>query len=414
MPMVSCGQPLGQCLSALRALACAGLLALLGACGGGGGGGNGSAQPDVPAAPVTPADTSPPPSASSPFRTIDLLHTQLVLDSTRSKLYAYVARDDAAHPDTLATIDPQTLAVSYSAPLGFVPFRLTVSPDGKYLYATTMDTREVVRMRLPDFAIDLRVDMRAFSNPRANAWDAKATEPYSVGVSPADSTVFAVSLVNREISTTCAERLRIYRDTAVLDELIPNVEQRAGTVIRFESADVLLTECTGTIPDIVSRVKFQDGVLRAGAFEFSRGVYGGGPQPQVEAQGDLVMTNGGSVFRRGTLELVGGLRPFTPMVEWEDFGFVLYGCTFADDTPTIAACLAESDKIGERYFALYSLTTALPLATVVLPDAFSYASQIIRVGPKDFAFALKPGSPVRLGEYTYVHRASRIYFISTQ
>ncbi|HYD94517.1 MAG TPA: hypothetical protein VEC01_04265 [Noviherbaspirillum sp.] len=146
--------------------------------------------------PTTTPTTTPaqPESPSTPtVQRIELPHNDLVYDAGRNRYYASLPSTVTGNGNAIATIDPATGAVAYSAAIGSEPGRLALSPDGKFLYVALQGAGEVVKLSLPSLAVAARVSLG--SDAFYGTYFAE-----SIAVSPANSNVFAVSLYSKAVS----------------------------------------------------------------------------------------------------------------------------------------------------------------------------------------------------------------------
>ncbi|WP_088278902.1 hypothetical protein [Ideonella sp. A 288] len=123
-----------------------------------------------------PADTA---WNGGTVRLVVLEHLDLVFDPAGGHYYAGVGLGDAAHPGTVARIDPATGVAAFSEPLGADVPSVAVSADGRSLYAALRDRAEIVRLSLPDLQVRQRIALPV------------GTWAFSLAVSPADADVLA-------------------------------------------------------------------------------------------------------------------------------------------------------------------------------------------------------------------------------
>lgn len=395
--------------------------ALTTACGGGGSGGT-EASNGTPATSPVLETTNPPPSGGdkpiaykTPFPYIDVLHTRVVHDPTRRLLYAYVPPADPAHPGSFAIIDVDQRSVSFSAPVDFVPFNMTVSPNGEYLYVATAHTNEVVRLTLPGFGVDMRVTLGADPSAPLSTMGNEPFDGGHVAVSPTDPETFAVSLINNQY-WTCAIGVRVYKNTTTITQLYNTVDTSVGDMLAFnENGDAITTLCSGTQPDIVSRLTFNGTTLNI--IDSQRGAAHSNSSFSLDIQSTALITGSGTVIDLPALGLRGSLVPLT-LYQQGDPASLLHGCVFADATGNYAACLAQTDLSDgfptTRAFVIYELTNAQPVLAVPLDLPMSRGtSRIFRTGDEEFAVSVgaNTNNPVWLSSSHYMHQNTRIYFL---
>lgn len=398
---------------------------LLAACGGGGGGGTsgqppnsgGNSPPNPPANPPPPPNPPPPtPAYQTPYSYVDVLHNTMDFDPTRRLLYAYVAPSESTHPKSFAIINVDTQTVQYTGPFDFVPWTLRVSPDGNYLYVATANTGEVVRLALPAFTVDIRVNLGPdLTVPPGFPNYNQKFDPGDIAVSPQDSRQFAVSLVHVDYYT-CAIGLRTYSDATKLAEL-NNLDVNAqdlGDALTIDQVGRLVTICTGQSPDTVTRLSMDSNALTI--LDTRRGVTG--ISSSVQVSDIAILTGVGAKFDMPQFSLRGNLPPLT-LFQQGDPAPLLYGCIFADDIGAVAACISQTDITNGfptfRAFVLYELTNANSFGYVPLDlAANTHATKIIRLGNGQFAVSVGPNydAPFFLSTSRYLPQNTRIYFLS--
>jgi hypothetical protein len=81
---------------------------------------------------------------------LPLPHHALVYDPARNRYYASVPGSVPVRGNSIATIDPATGTVTYSAAVGSEPSALALSADGSVLHVGLDGSADVLRLRLPD------------------------------------------------------------------------------------------------------------------------------------------------------------------------------------------------------------------------------------------------------------------------
>ena len=130
------------------------------------------------------------PGVSSSIK-LNLTHNALVFDAARNRYYASVASTVAGRGNTIATIEPTTGEIAYSAPVGSGPSAMAISADGKALFVGLNGTRDVVKLRLPDMAEMSRTRLPVEARRGTTVADkiaASPTEPDVVAVSTVTDT----------------------------------------------------------------------------------------------------------------------------------------------------------------------------------------------------------------------------------
>ena len=346
----------------------------------------------------------------TPYPYVDVLHTSVVFDATRGRLYAYVPHGDTDHPNTFAIIDVNQRTVEYSSTVDFVPFTMEVSPDGSYLYVGTATTHEVVRLSLPNFSVNMRVDLG--TDVAAPSWwpAGQKFDAGHIAISPLDSELFAVSLINN-LSYTCAEGLRVYKNTSILSKLFNSVDTSVGEVVNFDATGTKLTTLCSQYPDVVSRLTYSGNTLTL--VDSQRGVTGLGATLSVGSSS--ILTGSGNKFDLPAFTLRGSLPPLTNYQQG-DPAPLLHACVFADDAGNIAACLSQTAEGYPtfRAFVLYELVDANHFLVIPLDLPMSRGtSRIIRTGIGQFAVSVGYSdlNPIYLDPSRYMSQNTRIYFL---
>lgn len=125
---------------------------------------------------------------------VPLVHNALVYDRTRNRYYASVPGSVPLTGNRIATIDPDTGAVTHSAQaIGSQPFAMALNADASALYVGLNGTGDVVKLRLPDLAEQWRVRL-----PNDAFYGQFSTE--HIAVSPTDADLVAVSTIRPDVS----------------------------------------------------------------------------------------------------------------------------------------------------------------------------------------------------------------------
>jgi hypothetical protein len=183
------------------------------------GGGSGSSV-------ITPPPPPPPPTPS-PNTSINIAARHMVYDSTRQRLYASVANNDASHPNTIAVIDPANAAIESTIGVGNDPNNLALSRDAKYLYVGTDGDGSVQRIDLNKKSVDLTINLGIDST-----WSLKNTAG-SISVMPNNSSTIAIGLSLPAVSAPCA-------GVVIYDNDVPrptSVSRYAGCVDQIAISD---------------------------------------------------------------------------------------------------------------------------------------------------------------------------------
>lgn len=141
-------------------------------------------------------------------RIVDLVHNAAVYDPTRNRYYAIVPASQVVAPgnvsvvppgaNTIATVHPDTGAISFSAPIGDNPGTLAINSDGSALYVGMLNQPEIARVALPSMTVTDRLTLDTGPAPAAPQY-AQHIQP-----SPVDPNTFAATLSYQGGSTTTA------------------------------------------------------------------------------------------------------------------------------------------------------------------------------------------------------------------
>jgi hypothetical protein len=380
--------------------------------------GGGSSEPTSPPAsgqtPVvdTPPAPSTPPVApaeySTPYPHIDLLHTVLTFDAARSQVYAYVPKSDALHPGSIATVDGISMGITYSSALDFIPYKMTVSPDAKYLYVSTADTNEVVRATLPDLQIDLRVRLGPQPDSRFGLYSSGV-----ISVSTIDSQTFAVPIGSLH-GWACNEGLRVYHNGEVVAGAY--VDSWFGDVAFIDAAEgQVLTLCSQSSLGYVTKYSYEGSTLT----KVSELMTGAGFSASLSRLGNTVLVGGGGVINADTFTVRGLLAALTYYSQGEPaYAQPLEACVFADELGNSAACLSQTDLGGQnpttRAFVLYNLHNGAAFLRVPLDQPMTRSSSILRIGQGQFAVSAgynRHDTDIYL-DFTLPVESTRIYFLT--
>jgi hypothetical protein len=126
-------------------------------------------------------------SPPSPVTTLALSHNAIVFDTGRGLYYASVPNGSSTNANSIATVNPASGTVSFSAPLALNPGAMAISSDNSILYVYA--NNNLIRLALPGLTETGRVPL-----PGAGFCGNNSAE--RIAVSPLDASVVAVSLAN--------------------------------------------------------------------------------------------------------------------------------------------------------------------------------------------------------------------------
>jgi len=171
--------------------------------------------------------TAPPPVLDGSFVDVAVVHNALVYDSVRNVYYASVPASVAVNGNRIATIDPVTGQVSYSAPVGSGPNALALAADASVLYVGLDGSGDVVKLALPGMAELGRA--RLVSDSFFGQSHAQ-----TIAVSPVDAAVVAVSMA----WPSGYAGIALFRDLVMQPKRTPL--QMVSNLIAFDAAGTKL------------------------------------------------------------------------------------------------------------------------------------------------------------------------------
>ncbi len=141
-------------------------------------------------------------------RILDLVHSAAVYDPNRNVYYAIVPATQVVAPgnvsvvppgaNTIATIDPDTGAITFSAPIGDNPGTLAINSDASALYVGMLNQPEIARVALPSMNVTDRLTLDTGPAPAAPQY------AQHIQASPVDPDTFAATLSFRGGNTSAS------------------------------------------------------------------------------------------------------------------------------------------------------------------------------------------------------------------
>jgi hypothetical protein len=160
-------------------------------------------------------------SSANTMRKLSLTHKTVVYDSTRNLYYASVPSSAPNDANSIATVDPVTGSIAFSAPIGSEPSAMGIAADGSALYVGLNGSGDVVKIRLPDMQLISRIRL-----PNDRFYGQLYAE--NIAVSPTNPNVVAVSTLATNVSGHAG--LFLIRD----DVLQPTATYNQNHVIAFD------------------------------------------------------------------------------------------------------------------------------------------------------------------------------------
>jgi DNA-binding beta-propeller fold protein YncE len=216
---------------------------------------------------------------------IALVPNALVYDSCRNVYYASVPGSQPSG-NSIATIDPATGRVSYSAPVGAEPHALAIAADASVLYVGLDGTGDVAKLALPSMAELARTRLPSDGPPTSFG----QTSAETIAVSPADPRLVAVALAYSSVSPGHA-------GDALLRDMVlqPRITQPTlgGNLIAFDSNGTPLYGLSTLDQSLRSMQVLPDGLAVQSVL--AQATSGGSGQPPISFAGGRIHA-GGSVF----------------------------------------------------------------------------------------------------------------------
>jgi len=131
--------------------------------------------------------SEPPPILEGSFINVPLKHNALVYDGARNLYYASVPGSVPSNGNRIATIDPTTGQVSFSASVGSEPDALAIAADASVLYVGLDGSNDVAKLALPAMTELGRINLG--STFTAGNIAVSPADPSAVAVSRNDGTV---------------------------------------------------------------------------------------------------------------------------------------------------------------------------------------------------------------------------------
>jgi hypothetical protein len=276
---------------------------------------------------------------------VALTHRALLYDAGRNRYYASVAGSVPLHGNSIASIDPATGAVSYSAPVGSEPSALALSADGSVLYVGLDGSGDVVRLRLPDM-----LELGRTRLPAPASYGQLLAE--SLAVSPTDPGVVAVAMRKLNSSPRHAG-VALIRD-GVLQPLITQ-DHTGSNVLAFDrgGASVYGFNAETTESGLRRLTVLADGlqevlVVNAGVVSF------GSPTLDDTPQGLLL---GRTLWRTPDLSLLGSHAAAGAQCRWHA-------------ASARVVCLGQMGSGYDRYLTVADPTSFVVQATPVFQRGY--------------------------------------------
>jgi DNA-binding beta-propeller fold protein YncE len=163
---------------------------------------------------------APPPSGTTWARTVTGISApnDIAWDAVRGKLYVSVSSTDPANANTIAVIDPLAgTTTSLFVPAGTNPNLLSVSSDGRYLWAGMDGSNTVQRFLLPGLSKDI-------SFPLPLDWSNKPQEAVALQAAPVSAHTLAL-IAGHWGWSPAGDGVYIY------DDAVARTNQAAGPMI---------------------------------------------------------------------------------------------------------------------------------------------------------------------------------------
>ena len=300
------------------------------------------------------------------FNTVALDTNDIAFDPFTRKLYATIpSTASQVTGNSIVSIDPMTGKIGAPVFIGSEPTRLTVSDDGKYLYAVLSGANAVRRISLPDMTAGTQFTT---TNPVFNS----AFTASDVAVMPgAHDTIatcgYADGIQVWDVNSSGATPRTLTRG------LVNDVYE--GSVLAWGSSTELYSNDEGLSPSSFHR--FQVGTT---SFAETDSTYLDAVDNKITYSGSLVYTDGGGIVDPSpappnTPQLVGRLMP------------VGGGSSAADASINGVYYLSQNNYgVSSRVLSSFDATHSLPTGSVQLDNLTGDAFDLSRWGGDGLAF----------------------------
>ena len=278
------------------------------------------------------------PGVSSSIK-LNLTHNALVFDAARNRYYASVASTVVGRGNTIATIEPTTGEIAYSAPVGSGPSAMAISADGKALFVGVNGTRDVVKLRLPDMAEMSRTRLPVEARRGTTVAD-------KIAVSPTEPDVIAVSTVTDTGSPDYGSLVLVRN--GVVQPRTTSFFTCVNLIVFDPSGQLIYGFCNRTSEYSLRRIQvLADGVVEEQAFLSDAATRFEVRELDLSAQG-LVLDS--AIYRPSDFSLLG--RVTSPI-----------GLCRAHSVSNRLVCLADVPRFGNGLLAVVDASTFAVLSS---------------------------------------------------
>ena len=187
--------------------------------------------------------TSPPTSGSTQVKAINLTGFALAWDAHSGRLYVGTADFDSAYPNSIVAIDGETGSIVKAQTVSPNPDVISVSGDGKYLYAGFAYATTMTQLQLPELGSPLTW---ALKNPASS-------QVYWAGdlaAAPVNAHTTAVTLFNKYLNPPWVGGLVIYDDNLERPDFLGGWGSAPGVywTLAWSSSDEILAAASTSGP----------------------------------------------------------------------------------------------------------------------------------------------------------------------
>jgi DNA-binding beta-propeller fold protein YncE len=289
---------------------------------------------------------------------VPLAHKALIYDAARNAYYASVPGSVVGNGNRIASIDPVSGQVSYSAPIGSEPNVLAISSDGASLYVGLDGSGELLKLALPSMAEQGRVRF-----PSGLSGQARAN---AIAASPADPAVVAVALPNFGVG--------LLRDMILQPQLASPFEN--NNLLAFDSAGAFVyTADTNSTAEGLRRLAVLSNGLAEEALRRSAIAF---PTRALSLDGGRIIA-GGSLYRAPELVAAGVVSGATECLRQR--------------SATLLLCLTGPNPEYSARLLLVDPNTLVILASLLSETAEPDFTRNLVEGPSGQVAISYPASP---------------------
>lgn len=290
----------------------------------------------------------------------------IIWDPVHRLILASIPANASAHPNSIVSIDPVTLAVGAPIATAGEPGTLAISDDGQYLYVGLTHTSAVQRFVLPAMTPDIMIPIAPFGDgtaARANQIQIEPGNPHTIAVAESSSPSTLTGETGLAIFDDSTERANTistqFFTSSLQSPIISSIQWSNSTSTLYGYDGQLSTGDASTIAVDVNGVTVQANT--AGVATFAG---------LIHLAGGLMYTDIGTVYDPGSLTVKPGFPPLTGE-----------GSMVPDLSGNTAFILDDFHAIINSY----DLSSRAAIASLPLPGFVARVSKLIAWGSNGLA-----------------------------